>query len=75
MERECQQDLDIAGVGSVGAPFKDAGGRPKNNLSLYAVNLKGEVGGAALWSGARYAVCRAGEEARLVESAFLFKKG
>lgn len=54
--------------------LKDEAGRPKNNLSLYAVNVAGVVGGAALWSGARFAVCRAGSEPQLVDSAYLFKR-
>jgi N4-(beta-N-acetylglucosaminyl)-L-asparaginase len=52
----------------------DASGRPKNNLSFYAVNRNGEVGGATTWSGGRFALCRAGSEARLVDSAYLFKR-
>ena len=54
--------------------LRDAKGRPKNNLALYALNRAGEVGGAALWSGAKYAVCRSGSEAELKESAYLFKR-
>lgn len=51
----------------------DAAGRPRNGLSLYALNLKGEVGAAATFRGRRFAVCRAGEEPRLVEAAYLFE--
>ncbi len=56
--------------------LRDAQGRPRNNLTLYAVNRAGEVGGAATWSGksARYAICRAGEESRLVDCPYLFKR-
>ena len=56
--------------------LKDEKGRPKNNLLLYALNRAGEVGGAAIWSGERvkYAVCRAGSEPQLVDSAYLFKR-
>ena len=54
--------------------LKDATGRPANNLSLYAVNRDGEVGGATIFSGGKFAVCHAGEEARLVDSAYLFKR-
>ena len=50
----------------------DAKGRPKNGLSLYALNLKGEVGAAATYRGRRFAVCRAGAPARLEEAAYLF---
>jgi len=54
--------------------LKDTQGRPKNNVTLYAVNRAGETGGAALWSGAQYAVCRAGEEPRLLPAAYLFAR-
>ena len=56
--------------------LKDAQGRPKNNLLLYAVNRAGEVGGAAIWAGERskYAVCRAGSEPQLFDCAYLYKK-
>ena len=56
--------------------LRDAKGRPKNNLILYAVNRAGEVGSAALWSGERskYAVCRAGAEPQLVDCACLFTR-
>ena len=54
--------------------LRDAQGRPRNNLALYAVNRRGEVGGASLWSGSRYAVCRAGSPPRLEDSSFLFKR-
>ena len=55
--------------------LRDAKGRPKNNLLLYAVNRAGEVGSAAIWEGERtkYAVCRAGSEPQLLECAYLFK--
>ena len=56
--------------------LKDDRGRPRNNLVLYAVNRAGEVGSAAMWSGksSKYAVCRAGEEARLIECPYLYKR-
>ncbi len=54
--------------------LKDAQGRPRNNVTLYAVNRAGEVGSAALLSGAHFAVCRAGEEPRLESSAYLFAR-
>jgi N4-(beta-N-acetylglucosaminyl)-L-asparaginase len=54
--------------------LRDDKGRPRNNLSLYALNRAGEVGGAALWAGAKYAVCRSGSEPELKESAYLFKR-
>ncbi len=54
--------------------LKNAQGRPKNNVTLYAVNRAGETGAAAIWSGAQYAVCRAGEEPRLLPAAYLFAR-
>jgi len=54
--------------------LRDAQGRPRNNLSLYAVNRAGEVGSAATWSGVKHAECRAGEEPRLVDCPYLFKR-
>jgi N4-(beta-N-acetylglucosaminyl)-L-asparaginase len=56
--------------------LKDDRGRPRNNLVLYAVNRAGEVGSAAMWSGksSRYAVCRAGEDARLIDCPYLYKR-
>ena len=56
------------------ADLKDEQGRPKNNVTLYAVNRAGETGSAATFSGAKYAVCRVGEAPRLVDCAFLFKR-
>ena len=54
--------------------LRDEKGRPKNNLLLYAVSHAGEVGSAAIWSGERvkYAMCRAGSEPQLLDSAYLF---
>jgi len=54
--------------------LKDEKGRPKNNLALYALTRSGEVGAAALWSGPRFAVCRAGAEAQLADCAYLFRR-
>ena len=56
--------------------LKDDRGRPRNNLVVYAVNRAGEVGSAAMWSGrsSKYALCRTGEEARLLDSPYLYKR-
>jgi N4-(beta-N-acetylglucosaminyl)-L-asparaginase len=75
-EQACLATLERV-VRNTREPYlRDARGRPRNNLVLFAVNRAGEVGGAALWSGrsARYALCRAGEEPRLVDCAYLFKR-
>ncbi len=45
----------------------------KFNINFYAVNNKGEHGGAALWKGGRYAV-HDGRDAKIVDSAFLYQR-
>ena len=49
-------------------------GRPSFNVNYYAVNKNGEYGGAAIWSGARFAVCAEGQEARREDSAYVFER-
>ncbi len=51
----------------------NAAGLPNFGLSFYAINKKGEFGSATIYSGGRYAA-HDGEENRLRESAFLFKR-
>ena len=48
-------------------------GLPSFNVNYYAVNKNGEYGGAAIWSGARFAVCVDGE-ARREDSAYLHER-
>jgi N4-(beta-N-acetylglucosaminyl)-L-asparaginase len=48
-------------------------GRPYFDLDFYAINKRGEWAGACCYQGSRYAVADAGG-ARLVESAYLFKR-
>jgi N4-(beta-N-acetylglucosaminyl)-L-asparaginase len=48
-------------------------GRPSFGVNYYALNKRGEWGGASIWSGARFAV-NVGGEARLEDSAFLFER-
>jgi N4-(beta-N-acetylglucosaminyl)-L-asparaginase len=50
----------------------DGDGRPKFDVKFFAVNRAGETAGAAIWAGAEYALCRGGEEARLMECASLY---
>jgi N4-(beta-N-acetylglucosaminyl)-L-asparaginase len=50
----------------------DARGRPRFQLNFYAVNKRGQFGGAALYSGSRFAV-HDGSEARFMDSAFLYE--
>ncbi len=57
------------------APYLlDEAGRPTFDVKFYAVNRGGEVGGAAIWSGAKFAVCRSGAEPELRDGAFLYKR-
>jgi len=48
-------------------------GKPKFDLNFYAINKRGQFGGAGLYAGARFAVCD-GAEARLVDGAHLFER-
>ena len=48
-------------------------GRPGFNVNYYAVNKEGEYGGAAIWSGARFAVSVDGDS-RHEDSAYLFER-
>jgi len=47
--------------------------RPKFNVSFYALNRNGDFGGAAIWSGIKFAVNTGEKSSRLVELAYLFK--
>ncbi len=53
--------------------LRNAEGRPNFNVNYYAVNKNGEYGGAAIWSGARFAVCVDGDS-RHEDSAFLYER-
>lgn len=48
-------------------------GRPNFNVNYYAVNVNGEHGAAALWSGSRHAV-HDGTEGVARDSAYLFER-
>ena len=50
-----------------------ADGKPRFDLNFYAINKRGQFGGAGLFSGNRFAVCD-GPEARLVDGAYLFER-
>jgi N4-(beta-N-acetylglucosaminyl)-L-asparaginase len=52
----------------------DDRGRPNFDVKFYAVNRAGEVGSAAMWSGGKFVVCRAGGEPELMDCAFLYAK-
>jgi N4-(beta-N-acetylglucosaminyl)-L-asparaginase len=48
--------------------------RPRFNVNFYAINRAGEFGGAALWSGGKFAVNTGEPESRLVDLAYLYKR-
>jgi N4-(beta-N-acetylglucosaminyl)-L-asparaginase len=50
----------------------DGEGRPNFDVKFYAVNKAGEAAGAAIWAGGKYALCRGGEKARLMDCASLY---
>ncbi len=54
--------------------LRDENGRPNFNVNYYAVNKNGDWGGAAIWSGARFAVSVNGDS-RQEDSAYLFERG
>lgn len=51
----------------------DERGRPSFNVNYYAVDKRGRWGGAAIWSGARYAVSVDGDS-RHEDSAYLYER-
>ncbi|MBE0545913.1 MAG: N(4)-(beta-N-acetylglucosaminyl)-L-asparaginase [Verrucomicrobia bacterium] len=52
----------------------DDDGRPNFDVKFYAINKRGEFGGASIWSGARFAVNTGEPASRLVDAASLFKR-
>jgi N4-(beta-N-acetylglucosaminyl)-L-asparaginase len=57
----------------------DDQGRPTFGLSFYAVNKRGEFGGASIWSGTSSGAIRQyaaydGRDAALHDSAYLFER-
>jgi N4-(beta-N-acetylglucosaminyl)-L-asparaginase len=53
--------------------LKDDGGRPNFDVKFYALNRQGTFGSASILSGGKMAVDD-GKGARLVESAYLYKR-
>lgn len=53
----------------------DANGRPNFNVSFYAINKRGEYGSASLWSGRKYVINTDGGPGKVLDSAYLYKKG
>ncbi|MBX2991089.1 MAG: N(4)-(beta-N-acetylglucosaminyl)-L-asparaginase [Bacteroidetes bacterium] len=48
-------------------------GKPDFNVNFYAINKKGEFGGAAIWQGPEFAF-HDGTSAKLLDCAYLYKK-
>jgi N4-(beta-N-acetylglucosaminyl)-L-asparaginase len=73
-EEACLKTLERIVLTSKRQPrLLDDEGRPRFDLSFYAVNKKGDYGGARIWSGGRF-VIHDGAEKREKEPAFLFKR-
>jgi N4-(beta-N-acetylglucosaminyl)-L-asparaginase len=73
-EEACLKTLERIVLTSKRQPrLLDDKGRPRFDLSFYAVNKKGDYGGARIWSGGRF-VIHDGTEKREKEPAFLFKR-
>ncbi|MGH7545686.1 MAG: isoaspartyl peptidase/L-asparaginase [Gemmatimonadota bacterium] len=51
----------------------NAEGHPNFNVNFYALNRRGQYGGAAIWSGSRFTV-HDGDRSRLRDSAYLFER-
>lgn len=52
----------------------DDQGRPNFNVDFYAISKIGTYGGAAIWSGPKFAVNTGEKESRLENCAYLFKR-
>lgn len=73
-EQACLQALEaIAAKARLWPGLCDAEGRPSFGLEFYALNNKGEFGGASFFEGGRYAV-HDGNVNKLREAAFLYKR-
>lgn len=73
-EESCLKTLEkIANKSKLLPRLLNEEGHPRFGLSFYAINKKGEYGGATMWSGSRYAV-HDGKENKRVPSAYLFKR-
>ncbi len=60
-------------VATTEARLLDERGQPRFGLNFYAVNKKGEFGGASMFAGARYAAWD-GREAKHHDAAYLFER-
>lgn len=69
----CLDALRRIATWTVEPRLRDAQGRPNFNVNFYAVNKAGEFGGAAIWSGSRFAVNVDGS-GEVRDSAYLFAR-
>ena len=72
-EEACLQTCQRIADNTKMSMLLDDNGRPNFNVKFYAVNKKGEFGGAALWDGGNFAVAD-GKGVRHENIAYLFKK-
>jgi N4-(beta-N-acetylglucosaminyl)-L-asparaginase len=73
-EEACIQALKRIAEKSTGQPrLLNEDGLPRFGLNFYAINKKGEYGGASMWSGSKFAI-HDGTENKLIESAYLYKR-
>lgn len=72
-EEACLRALQRVVENTVEPYLLNENGRPKFDVKFYAVNKKGETGGAAIWGGAKYAH-HDGKENKLREAAFLYSE-
>lgn len=52
----------------------DEKGRPKFDVTFYAITKRGEFGGASMWSGEQFSVNTGEKKSRLVDAAYLYKR-
>jgi len=73
-EQACLKSLEyIARKTKLTSRLCNPDGSPNFDLDFYAVNKKGEFGGASMFSGSQFAV-HDGKENKLREAAYLFKR-
>ncbi len=73
-EDACLKTLERIALTSKRQPhLLDDEGKPRFDLSFYAVNKKGEFGAARIWSGGRF-VIHDGIAVRIEEAAYLFER-
>jgi N4-(beta-N-acetylglucosaminyl)-L-asparaginase len=76
-EQACLKTLEKIAEKSKVAPASlkllNSDGLPGFGLSFYAISKKGEIGGASMWSGARFSA-HDGSKNELRESAYLYKR-